>query len=119
VSTEENLTLAIRWRNHVVGWRETLCMRLMESPQAPSGARWALEVSIKAIDKGMTILDDSMCDNLPLDELMREAGYDREAGRALGCLPEVRERIAFLSQRLDQARRGAVSVSADDRPATP
>jgi hypothetical protein len=106
-----------KWRDHLAAWRATLCDRLVALAPAHTapefGQRQTLELSITRIDQGLDLGPSGNCayGHLPLDDLMRDAGYvprdlvARAQGEAwLGCMPDVERRIAELQKRHDDAQ---------------
>jgi hypothetical protein len=97
-----------KWRDHLVSWRKTLCDELLACPAIKQRG---LELSIQRIDWGLDFVNEMLPANLPLDDLMREAGYvprdavARANGEAwLGSMPAVEERLKALQARHDDAR---------------
>ena len=108
------------FRDHQVGWRETLGTELFACPSyARTGSELGrlqnLKLSIMTIDRGLGVLDDTgyALETLRLGQLMRESGYveapptdGRAIGRLpwLGSLPAVEQRLKDLQQRRDEAQ---------------
>jgi hypothetical protein len=102
-----------KWHEHLMTWRTTLCDRLMACPPHKQSG---LKLSLLRVDRGLDLMSDLLPANLPLDDLMREAGYvpkdpaARARGDAwLGSLPYVEHRLSELVTRRDdtQARLDA------------
>jgi len=97
-----------KWHAHLVEWRQILSDRLLAgAPNAMQGLAW----SIKRIDHDLDFLNEGFPANMPIDDLMREAGYvprdsvSRAHGDAwLGPLPKVESRLVELQKRRDQAQ---------------
>jgi hypothetical protein len=107
-----------KWRDLLVAWRKTLNDELLALPPARTGPalgrRQTLELSIARIDQDLDLGPSGNCvyANLPLDDLMREAGYAARdlLARARGenwlcCMPDAERRIAELQQRRDDAQQ--------------
>jgi hypothetical protein len=97
-----------KWHGHLTEWRQILSDRLLAgAPNAMQGLTW----SIKRIDHDLDLVNEAFPSNLPLDDLMREAGYvpldavSRAHGDAwLGSLPKVERKLAELRKRRDRAQ---------------
>jgi hypothetical protein len=120
---DPQLAAFTKWHDHLVSWRKTLCDQLVACPPQ---ARIGIELSIKRIDRGLDLMGELLPGNLPLDDLMRDAGYvprdavARAHGEAwLGTLPYVEQRLAELQRRRDdtQARLNADVREQEQRSA--
>mgnify|MGYP001591526214 CR=1 FL=1 len=119
-----------KWHGHQVAWRKTLCDRLLALPArlrdpVQLALQQSLRLSIIRIDRGLDFMNDMLPANLPLDDLMREAGYvprdpvARAHGEAwFGCLPDVERRLRDLQKRRDAAQAD-LDDALRDEPAAP
>jgi len=114
---DPQIAALIKWRDHLVRWRQLLCDRLAALPPPRTGPelgeRQKLEMSIQRIDYGLDLGPAGSCmyGNIPLDDLMREAGYvprdavARADGEAwFGTLPSAEWRLKELQARHDDAK---------------
>jgi len=97
-----------KWHGHLVSWRKTLCNQLLA---CLPHQQYALKLSILRIDRGLDLMGEGFPSNLPLDDLMRDAGYvpsspvARANGEAwLGSMPRVEERLKELRRQRDDAQ---------------
>lgn len=104
---EPELAAYEKWYGHLTEWRQILTDQLLVGA---SNTRQALTWSIKRIDQDLDLLNEGY-PALPLDDLMREAGYvprdpvARAHGDAwLGSMPRVQLRLAELRKRRDEAQ---------------
>jgi hypothetical protein len=117
-----------RWRDFLVAARQTCCDGLLACPprartdmERATQEKW--EFSIKRIDRGLNLGTNGECHyaNLPLDDLMRDAGYvprdlvSRAQGDAwYGTLPTVERRLKELIAKRDDAQTRLDRALADE-----
>ena len=125
-----------QWLAHLTAWRETLCDERMEikSPirnPVLKARETNLSLSIKTIDRGLRVLDNSGYDltTIRLGELMIASGFaivgadpaTNYAGTLPWCgsMPEVEKRIATLAAKRQQAEAAldAAVLTDDERHA--
>lgn len=130
---EPELATEIKWRDHLVGWRQTLCDELLAFPSRIRddrewGRKQSVQLSIMAIDQGRFSDEGGWSlETLRLGHLMREAGYvegpkieNQTHGRLpwFGSVPEVERRIADLQTRLASAEAALDEALMDDAART-
>jgi hypothetical protein len=121
---EPRLDLLTTWHQQLTAWRAALVKELLTiDDKVLLGKHINLTISIRAIDRGRAVVDDTgwSLSTLRLGELMRDAGYRESApteGRATGdlpwhgALPDVERKLRELTQRRDDARRRLDAVLA-------
>jgi hypothetical protein len=117
---EPELAAFEKWHGHLIEWRQILSDRLLTGAVT---AMQGLTLSIKRIDRDLDFMNEAFPANMPLDDLMREAGYvprdsvARAAGDAwLGSIPRAELRLAELRQQRDQAQRQLDQALGQDEP---
>jgi hypothetical protein len=115
-----------KWRDFLIPARQKLGDELLTPADNPRDPVYrarvhALKLSITRIDRGLDLLGEMLPANLPLDDLMREAGYiprdavARAHGDAwLGTLPDTERRLRELTQKRDDAQARLDFVLRDE-----
>jgi len=99
---EPQIATLTAWRDHLIAWRQILCDQLLALPRHDAGEQ-GLRLSIVRIDFGLDGIDDTLLpSSIPLDELMRAAGYVPRGPAWLGTLPETERKLRELTQRRDE-----------------
>lgn len=101
-----------QWLSFLVFARQTLCDEYLACDRR-SPKRDTLELSIRQIDRGLPFSLEMLPVRLPLDDLLRVAGYQSvndtlvsTSGRGWrGCLPEVERKVAALIKQREHAER--------------
>lgn len=98
------------WRDFLVTARQTLCDELIACGRGPQ--RNGLELSIQQIDRGLPFSMEMLPQHLPLDDLLRVAGYQttdstlvNTSGKGWrGSLLDVERKIAALTKQREHAQ---------------
>lgn len=98
------------WLDFLVPARQTLCDELIACGRG-SPKRNGLELSIQQIDRGLPFNMEMLPQHLPLDDLLRVAGYQtadatlvNTSGKGWrGSLPDVERKIAALTKQREHA----------------
>jgi hypothetical protein len=108
-SVEPKIVTLTTWHDHLVAWRAELSERLST---CDASTKHAIELSIRRIDYGLDFMNQAYPANLPLDDLMRDAGhipcdaFARASGdQWFGTLPVVTQRLQELIAKRDEAQR--------------
>lgn len=113
----------VKWRGHMVEWREILCAELLASPERPKNReeqdrQQSIKLSIIAIDRGLP--DGRSLLAMRLGRLMYDTGYRVVVGPHsnvmpwFGSLPEVDRRMAEVEKRRAKLQAGLDDALLDD-----
>lgn len=109
--TESAIPPLEKWLDDLNTMRETLCDELKACPpQSPK--MLGLKLSITMIDRGLNFRSELHPDKLPIDDLLKAAGYDMGGTLALTCaarwpgsLMDTERKLKALRKRHDDAAR--------------